>query len=121
MFSLSEFGTKVFNEKIMKEKLPSPVYKKWIETMEKKDSLDRVTADAIAHAMKEWALEHNCTHYCHWFQPLTGLTAVKESQMLPLSQMVVYVQHLKLAVIHIGIAHHQHLFMIMSYVYPLYL
>ncbi len=82
MFSLSEFGTKVFNEKIMKEKLPSPVYKKWIETMEKKDSLDRVTADAIAHAMKEWALEHNCTHYCHWFQPLTGLTAEKHDAFI---------------------------------------
>ena len=82
MFNLSNFGTKVFNEKIMKEKLPSPVYKKWVETMEKKDALDRTTADAIAHAMKEWALEHNCTHYCHWFQPLTGLTAQKHDSFI---------------------------------------
>ncbi|MCH5172462.1 MAG: glutamine synthetase III [Erysipelotrichales bacterium] len=82
MFDTSNFGTKVFNEKVMKEKLPSPVYKKWVETMEKKDALDRTTADAIAHAMKEWALEHNCTHYCHWFQPLTGLTAQKHDAFI---------------------------------------
>ncbi len=77
MFDLSDFGTKVFDEKVMQVKLPSPIYHKWKETMDKTASLDRTTADAIAHAMKEWAIEHGCTHYCHWFQPLTGLTAEK--------------------------------------------
>lgn len=77
MFDLSDFGTKVFDEKVMQVKLPSPIYHKWKETMDKTASLDRTTADAIAHAMKEWAIEQGCTHYCHWFQPLTGATAEK--------------------------------------------
>lgn len=77
MFDFTNFGKKVFDEKVMKVKLPNPVYRKWKETMQKTASLDRNTADAIAHAMKEWALEQGCTHYCHWFQPLTGVTAEK--------------------------------------------
>lgn len=77
MFDFTNFGKKVFDEKVMKVKLPNPVYRKWKETMQKTASLDRNTADAIAHAMKEWALEQGCTHYCHWFQPLTGATAEK--------------------------------------------
>ena len=78
MFDISNFGIKVFDEKIMKKKLPSPIYKKWMDAMHNKTcTLDRTTADAIAHAMKEWAVEQGCTHYCHWFQPLTGTTAEK--------------------------------------------
>lgn len=78
----ADFGSKVFNEKRMKEKLPSPIFKKWKEATNKQDALDRPTADAIAHAMKEWALAHGCTHYTHWFQPLTGLTAEKHESFV---------------------------------------
>lgn len=68
MFDISNFGIKVFDEKIMKKKLPSPIYKKWMDAMHNKTcTLDRTTADAIAHAMKEWAVEQGCTHYCHCF------------------------------------------------------
>lgn len=82
MFDFANFGKKVFDEKVMKTKLPNPVYRKWKETMQKTTSLDRNTADAIAHAMKEWALEQGCTHYCHWFQPLTGATAEKHDAFI---------------------------------------
>ena len=82
MFDLRNFGIRLFDDKVMKVKLPSPIYKIWKETMEKSSTLDRHTADAIAHAMKEWALELGCTHYCHWFQPLTGATAKKHDAFI---------------------------------------
>lgn len=82
MFELRNFGIKVFNDKVMKTRLPNPIYIIWKETMKKNATLDRNTADAIAHAMKEWALELGCTHYCHWFQPLTGATAKKHEAFL---------------------------------------
>jgi len=82
MDRLEEFGRKVFNEKIMKETLPSPVFKKWKAATNKSDALDRTTADAIAHAMKQWALNLGATHYCHWFQPLTGSTAEKHDAFI---------------------------------------
>ncbi|MCF0114571.1 MAG: glutamine synthetase III, partial [Erysipelotrichaceae bacterium] len=77
-----EFGSLVFNEKLMQERLPSPVYKTWKQTMAKEGSLDRVTADAIAHAMKVWAMEKGCTHFTHWFQPMTGSTAEKHDSFV---------------------------------------
>lgn len=82
MNKFSKFGSKVFNEEVMKEKLPSPIFHKWKEATNKQDALDRPTADAIAHAMKEWALAQGCTHYTHWFQPLTGLTAEKHESFI---------------------------------------
>ena len=82
MFELKKFGINVFNDKVMKTRLPSPIYKIWKETLAKSSTLDRNTADAIAHAMKEWALELGCTHYCHWFQPLTGATAKKHEAFI---------------------------------------
>ncbi|MCF0109125.1 MAG: glutamine synthetase III, partial [Erysipelotrichaceae bacterium] len=75
--SFEQFGSLVFSEKLMKETLPSPVYKSWKQTVAKEGTLDRPTADAIAHAMKCWALEKGCTHFTHWFQPMTGSTAEK--------------------------------------------
>lgn len=77
-----DFGTLVFSEKVMKERLPYPVYTQWKQTMSKENSLDRVTADAIAHAMKQWALENGATHFTHWFQPLTGSTAEKHDSFV---------------------------------------
>lgn len=80
--NIEKFGARVFDDKKMREKLPSPVYKRWIETINNKGSLDKETADIIAHAMKEWALSMGCTHYTHWFQPLTGITAEKHDAFI---------------------------------------
>ena len=71
------FASLVFNEDEMKDRLPRPVYDSWKKTVLNEGTLDRTTADAIAHAMKRWALENNATHFTHWFQPLTGGTAEK--------------------------------------------
>ena len=81
-FKFEDFGKNVFNEKIMVEKLPSPIFTKWKDAMKKEVALDAVTADAIAHAMKEWALSKGCTHFTHWFHPLTGLTAEKHETFI---------------------------------------
>ncbi len=78
----SKFGLKVFNEEVMRQRLPSPIFKLWKEATNKQDALDRSTADAIAHAMKEWAISLGCTHFTHWFQPLTGLTAEKHESFI---------------------------------------
>lgn len=76
------FGIHQFSEALMKERLPHPVYSRWKTAVAKEEPLDRTTADAIAHAMKVWALENGCTHYSHWFQPLTGQTAEKHDSFL---------------------------------------
>lgn len=76
------FGSLVFSKALMKERLPYPVYKKWKETVRNEDSLDQTTADAIAHAMKRWALENGVTHFTHWFQPMTGSTAEKHDSFV---------------------------------------
>ncbi len=78
----AEFGSMLFDESLMKERLPYPIYKKWKETVAKEDSLDRNTADAIAHAMKRWAQENGATHFTHWFQPMTGSTAEKHDSFI---------------------------------------
>ncbi|MCI5588602.1 MAG: glutamine synthetase III [Lachnospiraceae bacterium] len=76
------FGTDVFNDDVMKAKLPKDVYKSWKKTLESGADLDIEIANVVAHAMKEWALEHGATHYTHWFQPLTGVTAEKHDSFL---------------------------------------
>ncbi len=76
-FRTEDFGMYVFDERKMRDRLPSPIYKKWKTAVDKEDALDRTTADAIAHAMKVWALELGAKHYTHWFQPMTGTTAEK--------------------------------------------
>ena len=81
-FDISTFGSLVFDRAAMKKHLPYPVFHKWEDTIERKTALDRSTADAIAHAMKEWAIAHGCTHYTHWFQPLNGTTAEKHESFL---------------------------------------
>lgn len=77
-----DFGINLFSESIMKECLPHPVYMKWKTATRKEDALDRPTADAIAHAMKTWAMEKGATHFTHWFQPLTGSTAEKHDSFI---------------------------------------
>ena len=76
------FGINLFSEQVMKECLPHPIYMKWKTATNKEDALDRPTADAIAHAMKTWAMEKGCTHFTHWFQPLTGSTAEKHDSFI---------------------------------------
>ena len=71
------FGEDVFNDTVMQERLPKKVYKKLKEVVEEGKELDLETADVVAHEMKEWAIEKGATHYTHWFQPLTGVTAGK--------------------------------------------
>ena len=76
------FGKNVFNDAVMREHLPKSVYKKLKKTIEDGADLDSTIADAVAHAMKEWAIERGATHYSHWFQPLTGITAEKQDSFL---------------------------------------
>ncbi len=71
------YGEDTFNNKVMKEKLPKEIYKKLLEIINEGKPLDIATADIVAHAMKEWALEKGATHFAHWFQPMTGITAEK--------------------------------------------
>jgi glutamine synthetase len=83
MKTVSEiFGEKTFSTRCMQEKLPKPVYEKLQDTIRRGQKLDRSIADVVAHAVKEWALENGTTHFCHWFQPMTGLTAEKHDSFL---------------------------------------
>lgn len=77
-----DFGINLFSECVMKECLPHPIYKKWKTATRKEDALDRPTAEAIAHAMKTWAMDKGATHFTHWFQPLTGSTAEKHDSFI---------------------------------------
>ena len=71
------YGSKVFNEHVMAERLPSVTYKSLMRTIHDGEPLDIEVANVVAHAMKEWAIENGATHFTHWFQPLTGITAEK--------------------------------------------
>ena len=77
-----EFGRNVFNEATMRECLPKNVFRSLKRTLDGEQPLDPVTADVIANAMKDWAIEKGATHYCHWFQPMTGLTAEKHDAFI---------------------------------------
>ncbi|HWE39970.1 MAG TPA: glutamine synthetase III [Isosphaeraceae bacterium] len=76
------FGVNVFSDKVMKERLPDKVYKALRDTIKKGVPLDPTIADAVAEAMRDWAIEKGATHYTHWFQPMTGLTAEKHDSFL---------------------------------------
>ena len=71
------FGEDTFNHKVMKDKLPKNIYKNLLDAINDDKPLDADTANVVAHAMKEWALEKGATHFAHWFQPMTGITAEK--------------------------------------------
>ena len=77
-----EFGRNVFNEATMRECLPKNVFKSLKRTLDGEQPLDPVTADVIANAMKDWAISKGATHFCHWFQPMTGLTAEKHDAFI---------------------------------------
>ncbi len=76
------YGSLVFNDSVMREKLPKDVYKSLRKTIENNTHLDRDVANAVAIAMKEWAIENGATHYTHWFQPMTGYTAEKHDSFI---------------------------------------
>ncbi len=76
------FGTDVFNETVMQQRLPKPVYKALKKTIQDGTPLDIDVANVVAAAMKDWAVEKGCTHYTHWFQPMTGITAEKHDSFI---------------------------------------
>ena len=76
------FGTLAFNDKAQQERLPKPVYRALRATITRGEPLELSTADAVAAALKDWAVEHGATHYTHWFQPMTGITAEKHDSFL---------------------------------------
>ena len=83
MSTLSElFGSMVFNDAVMREKLPKDVYKALKRCTEEGTSIDLNIASAVANAMKDWAIDKGATHYTHWFQPMTGITAEKHDSFI---------------------------------------
>lgn len=82
MIDTERFGCMAFNDKAMRKALPQEVYQSLQQTIRQGNSLDPEIADAVAEAMKEWAVEHGATHYTHWFQPMTGVTAEKHDSFL---------------------------------------
>ena len=76
------FGSMVFNDQKMKERLPRTTYKALKKTIQNGEPLDISVANAVANAMKDWAVEMGCTHYTHWFQPMTGVTAEKHDSFI---------------------------------------
>ena len=76
------FGSNVFNDRVMKERLPKEIYRALKETIERGTPLRPDVADVVANAMKDWAIEKGATHYTHWFQPLTGMTAEKHDSFI---------------------------------------
>ncbi|QUH28323.1 glutamine synthetase III family protein [Vallitalea guaymasensis] len=79
------FGTNVFSDAVMKERLPKETYKSLKRTIEMGEPLEKTTAEVIANAMKDWAIEKGATHYTHWFQPMTGKTAEKHDSFISLT------------------------------------
>lgn len=76
------FGANVFNDAVMVERLPKKVYKELRKTIDEGKELDPMIAEVVANAMKDWAIEKGATHYTHWFQPLTGITAEKHDSFI---------------------------------------
>ena len=76
------FACDVFNDEVMKARLPKAVYKALTKTRKLGVPLDPTYADVVANALKDWAIEHGATHYTHWFQPMTGSTAEKHDSFI---------------------------------------
>lgn len=79
---IENFGTMVFNDSVMRERLPKHIYQSLKKTMIEGTELDKNVADVVASAMKDWAVEKGATHYTHWFQPMTGVTAEKHDSFI---------------------------------------
>ncbi|MCX8123732.1 MAG: glutamine synthetase III [Spirochaetes bacterium] len=80
------YGEDTFNFKVMRQKLPANVCKKLIRIIKDGEKLDPEIAETVAHAMKEWAIEKGATHFCHWFQPMTGATAEKHDSFIEFTE-----------------------------------
>ena len=76
------FGSNVFNRQVMQDKLPKDIYKSLIKTIDEGAPLDMSVANVVANAMKDWAVEKGATHFTHWFQPMTGITAEKHDSFI---------------------------------------
>ena len=76
------FGSKVFDDRVMKARLSAKVYQSLKKTIDEGTELDLSVANAVADAMKDWAIENGATHFTHWFQPLTGITAEKHDSFI---------------------------------------
>lgn len=79
---MSIYGSNVFNDAVLKERLPKAIYKALNKTIAEGRSLDPAIADVVANAMKDWAIEKGATHFTHWFQPMTGITAEKHDAFI---------------------------------------
>ena len=85
----SIFGADVFSRSTMRQRLPKEVYRSLLRTIDHGEPLDPAVADVVAASMKDWAIEKGASHYTHWFQPLTGLTAEKhDSSPAPMGVLV---------------------------------
>ena len=82
MSAADAFGSLVFNDAVQEKRLPKAVYQALRRTISHGEALDPSVADAVASALKDWAVEHGATHYTHWFQPLTGITAEKHDSFI---------------------------------------
>ena len=76
------FGCLAFDDSAMKARLPGDTYRSLKKTIDEGRGLDPAIADVVANAMKDWAIERGCTHYTHWFQPLSGVTAEKHDSFI---------------------------------------
>lgn len=76
------FGSNVFNDAVMRQRLPKNIYRSFVDARKGNQEMTQAVADVIANAMKDWAIEKGATHYCHWFQPMTGLTAEKHDSFI---------------------------------------
>ena len=80
------FGSNVFSNSVMRERLPKKVFQEVMDVMENGGNISIATADIVANAMKDWAIEKGATHYTHWFQPMTGITAEKHDSFMTAPQ-----------------------------------
>ena len=80
------FAENVFNEEVMKKTLPPEIFNSLRKTVEQGESLDITVAQAVADAMKSWAIEKGATHFTHWFQPMTGITAEKHDSFISMNK-----------------------------------
>lgn len=76
------FGSNIFSMSVMRERLPKKAYAEVVDVMENGGNISMTTADIVANTMKDWAVEKDATHYTHWFQPLTGVTAEKHDSFI---------------------------------------
>ena len=81
-FNFNTFGCMVFGDEEMKSRLPKDIYESLKSSIEENRSIDPKIADVVANAMMHWAIEHGATHYTHWFQPMTNITAGKHDSFL---------------------------------------